>query len=354
VTRVGLPPHFLDGGPERLRDRIVGLDQKAYRARQLWEAFRRNPDAPGPVVRTWPSSLTDRFFGDVRWCWHRSVVRFADPDGTRKWEIELCDGLRIHCVMIPDADRRTLCISSQVGCAMACAFCSTGDMGYRRNLGAGEIVSQWLYVDAALCRETGRGLTQMVFMGMGEPLHNLDEVLSAIAWFTDERGCALSPSRITVSTVGVRHALERLIVESRVHVAISLHAADPAVRRAIVPAERGYPAEEIADLLRRHRNRFRQRKLTAEVVLIPGVNDRESDARALVRWAHGLPLRVNLIPFNPYPGSRFTRPSAAAVTAYQNRLRAAGISTFVRKTRGESIAAACGTLNTLAAERNAG
>lgn len=342
-----LLPHWLDGGRAAVDEALARLGAPAWRGRQLWEAWRRHSAAPEPMLSTWPAALRASFFAEFRWAWLRDARMLVDPvDATRKWVIDLCDGARIQVVMIPDEDRRTLCVSSQVGCAMGCSFCSTGDMGYTRNLGAGEIVGQFLLVDDALRAEGDRGLTNVVFMGMGEPLHNERGLYASLAWLTDPDALGLSPSRITVSTVGLPGKIERLIVETRVNLAVSLHAADPAVRGEVVPAEKGMPAQEILALLRRHRAAFQSRKLTMEYVVLNGVNDDPAQARLLARQLRGLPVRVNLIPFNPYPGGRFERPEPRRVSALQEILRQAGVPVFVRRTRGENILAACGTLNT--------
>lgn len=339
----------MDSGIDHVRATLADAGQPSYRFTQLLQAYRQNFATDLPRIPAWPKALTESYFAERAWRPYRNVTALIDPeDATRKWIIELNDQNRIQAVMIPDEDRRTLCLSSQVGCALACSFCSTGDMGFVRQLGAGEIVGQWLLVDRALRADGDRGLSHIVFMGMGEPLANEVAVHRALAWFTSNSdGLGLSPQRITVSTVVPRlDALERLITQTRVNVAISLHAADAEVRGRIVPAQRAVAAAAIAELLRKHRAAFRHRKLTLELVMIPGVNDRLADAKALIGWLRGLNARVNLIPFNPYPGSRFQKPDPERVLAFQDRLKRAGFATFVRRTRGERILAACGTLNT--------
>lgn len=340
-------PHWLDGGRAGLAEALARLGAPAWRGKQLWQAWRRHWAVPEPQVHTWPADLRDRFFAEARWSWmHESIMRVDPEDATRKWVLELTDGRRIQAVMIPDDDRRTLCVSSQVGCAMACSFCSTGDMGFGRNLDVGEILGQVALVDDALRAEGDRGLSNIVFMGMGEPLHNETALYPALEWLTDPEAFGWSPSRITVSTVGLPGRLERLIDETRVNIAVSLHAADPAVRNEIVPAERGFSAAELVSVLRSRRHALASRKLTAELVLLDGVNDRPADAEALVRLLRGLPVRINLIPFNPYPGGRHARPPHARVLDFQRRLQRADLPVFIRRTRGENILAACGTLNT--------
>lgn len=337
----------MDAGIAGVTTTLAELGEPAYRSRQLLEAYRRQPLALEPAISAWPLRLRQAFFEHHRWHWFKTAEGYIDPeDATRKWVVTLADGKRTQMVMIPDEDRRTLCMSSQVGCAMACSFCSTGDMGFARNLSPGEIVGQWLTVDSLLRQDDGRGLTQTVFMGMGEPLHNEDNVRTALRWLTDADGLAISPTRFTVSTVGIAAPLERLIEETQVNIAISLHAAESELRRTIVPAERGLEAAEIRQMLLKHRQRFsRQRRLTLEVVVLPDVNTDAKAANALLAFAKQLPAMVNLIPFNPYPGSRYARPQRAQLLAIQNRLKHAGIACFIRRTRGQNILAACGTLN---------
>lgn len=338
--------HWLDLGPSGLRETMKSLGHPTYRAQQLLEAFCKQALAPDPQLSAWPAALKRDFFERFRWQWFRAVQGYIDPDdATRKWVVDLADGKQIQMVMIPDQDRRTLCISSQVGCAMACSFCSTGDMGFTRNLTAGEIVGQWLLVDAILRQGDGRGLSQTVFMGMGEPLHNEKNLRLAIDWMTQPDALGMSPTRLTVSTVGIQEPLSRLIEQTNVNIAVSLHAAEAEVRKKIVPAERGFTAEQFRRMLLQYKTLFRQRKLTFEVVVLPEVNAGDRAAKALVGFARGLPARVNLIPFNPYPGSRYKCPERGLLLSMQRILKDAGIPCFIRRTRGQNILASCGTLN---------
>lgn len=341
-----LLPHWLDLGPSGLNHVVQHLQQPVYRARQLFEAYCKHPLAAQPQALAWPAAFKHDFFERYRWQWFNKAQGLIDPvDATRKWLVELADGKQIQMVMIPDQHRRTLCISSQVGCAMACSFCSTGDMGFIRNLTAGEIVGQWLLVDAILKQDENRGLSQTVFMGMGEPLHNEKNLRLALDWLTLPDALGVSPTRVTVSTVGIEQPLARLIEQTNVNIAVSLHAAETEVRKQIVPAERGFTAQEVRHMLLQYKKLFRQRKLTFEVVVLPNVNASDRAAKALVEFARGLPARVNLIPFNPYPGSRYQRPEHELLLAMQKIIKAAGIACFIRRTRGQNILASCGTLN---------
>jgi len=350
MTTEARKPHWLDSSETAIRQQLRAWGQPAYRLSQLRTAFRQNPGLSPDAwtVSTWPKHLRTEAAHVWRWHWAGVDDVLVDAeDATRKWVFRLADGCRIESVMIPDGRRRTLCLSSQAGCAMGCSFCATGDQGLTRNLTVGEIVGQWLYVDACLRREGEPGLSNGVFMGMGEPLHNFGNLRRALAWLTDPEGAGVSPSRLTVSTVGLREPLQALILETNVHVAVSLHAAHADVRETIVPAERGQRAQDLQHLLRTYADCFRnRRKLTIEVTLLAGVNDTVADARALADWLDGIPAHVNLIPFNPHPGARHARPQQQRIEAFQNTLTAQGTTAWIRRTRGQKIAAACGTLNT--------
>jgi 23S rRNA (adenine2503-C2)-methyltransferase len=263
-------------------------------------------------------------------------------DGTTKFLLTLADGRLIESVYIPDTPADTFCISTQVGCAMRCAFCLTGRMGLTRNLTAGEIASQV----RVLLRETrllGRPFN-IVLMGMGEPLHNYDETMKALRILHDERGLAVPERRITLSTVGVLPALERLASESIMpNLAISLHSTTEDQRDALVPVNRKYGLQDLVDACRRFPLR-RRRRVTFEYVLLAGVNDTPADARRLVALLHGIKAKVNLIPLNEAAGIPFDRPSDERVNAFAKALADHGLTVSVRKSRGRDIRAACGQL----------
>lgn len=245
----------------------------------------------------------------------------------------------VEAVYIPDGERATLCISSQVGCRMHCQFCMTGRQGWHGNLTAGEILNQVLALP-----ECGT-LTNLVLMGMGEPMDNLDEVLKALALMTGQDGMAWSPRRITVSTVGVKGTLERYIRETECHLAISLHASSPEVRSSLMPAERLWPMTEMLDLLRRY-DWSGQRRLSFEYILFHGVNDSPADARRLVRLLEGLHCRVNLIRFHRIPDADLDGVAMDEMTAFRDYLTQRGVFTTIRASRGEDVMAACGMLST--------
>jgi 23S rRNA (adenine2503-C2)-methyltransferase len=272
------------------------------------------------------------------------VRKEQSADGTTKLLLRLADGKCIESVCIPEADRLTFCLSTQVGCAMKCAFCLTGRMGIERNLTAGEIVGQV----RVLARELGAldDRFTIVLMGMGEPLHNYDQTMKALRMLADEHGLAVSPRRVTLSTVGVLPALERLATEPLMpNLAISLHATTEAQRDLLVPINRKYSIEALLDACRRFPLKRRER-ITFEYVMLKDVNDTPDDARRLVRLLHGIRAKVNLLPLNEAAGIPFERPSEGAVNRFAKILADRGLTVSVRKSRGRDIRAACGQLIT--------
>ena len=265
--------------------------------------------------------------------------RVAGGDGTEKYLLKLEDGLSVECVLIPDNERLTLCVSSQVGCAMGCRFCKTGTMGLIRDLDAFEIVEQLLAISGAVLP---RRITNIVFMGMGEPLKNLDQVSEAVRRITGPIG--MSPRRITVSTCGVASEIMALSRKAPgVNLAVSLNASTDSVRDSIMPVNRRYPISELISACRSF-PLGKGRRLTFEYVMLEGVNDSTGDARRLAGLLKGLSAKVNLIPFNPYEGAEFRAPEEDAVLTFQKHLVDAGIHTFIRKSKGGSVMAACGQL----------
>src|SRR5687767_2824031 len=272
----------------------------------------------------------------------RIVSDERSSDGTRKFVLDLSDARRIESVFIPDTPSMTFCISTQVGCAMGCGFCLTGKMGLVRNLTAGEIAGQVRVLAGELgLRES---TFNIVLMGMGEPLHNYDNTMKALRMLNDEHGLAISPKRITLSTVGVLPALDRLATEPLMpNLAISLHATTEDQRDALVPVNRKYGIEDILAAARRFPARRRNR-ITFEYVLLAGVNDTQEDARRLVRLLGNIRCKVNLIPLNEAAGIAYQRPSDEAVNTFARILASAGLTVSVRKSRGRDIRAACGQL----------
>jgi 23S rRNA (adenine2503-C2)-methyltransferase len=272
------------------------------------------------------------------------VRRERSIDGTTKFLLRLSDGKHIESVFIPDTPAQTFCLSTQVGCAMQCAFCLTGRMGIDRNLTAGEIAGQVRVLASELGLLDER--FNIVLMGMGEPLHNYDATMKALHILADEHGMAVSPRRITLSTVGVLPALERLATEPLMpNLAISLHSTTEEQRDLLVPINRKYGIEELLDACRRFPLKRRER-ITFEYVMLKDVNDRPEDARRLVRLLSGIKAKVNLLPLNEAAGIPFERPSDAAVNRFATILAERGVTVSVRKSRGRDIRAACGQLIT--------
>jgi len=268
------------------------------------------------------------------------ALRSDSADGTAKLLVRLSDGRVVESVLIPREERLTLCISSQVGCALACAFCATATLGLLRNLEPAEIVAQVLH---ARVHTGGHPITNYVFMGMGEPLANYDRLLRAIDIMTARWGLGISPRRITVSTVGLVPQLERLVTDTSVNVAVSLTAARDELRDRLMPINTRYPLSELIGACRRL-NLPRRKRVTFEYVMLDAVNDTDRDADDLARLFGRLAVKVNLIPFNPFPGSAFRPSTPARVEAFQARLLDRGIHTTVRISRGRDIQAACGQL----------
>ena len=268
-------------------------------------------------------------------------------DGTRKWLLRLPDGNQIEAVFIPEDDRGTLCVSSQVGCALDCSFCSTGRQGFNRNLTTAEIISQ-VWLAAHLLEEEkkpGRKITNVVMMGMGEPLLNFDNVVRAVRIMMDDFAYGLSKRRVTVSTAGVVPAMDRLGDVLDMRLAVSLHATNDELRNDLVPVNKKYPLKELIAACHRFIDKQNARsRITFEYVLLDGVNDKPEHARELIKLLKGIPTLMNLIPFNPFEGSGYTTSSKKAIARFSEVLHNAGMTTVVRKTRGDDIDAACGQL----------
>ena len=270
-------------------------------------------------------------------------------DGTRKWAVKVAGGSLVEAVLIPEGDRATLCVSSQVGCSLDCKFCSTGKQGFQRDLTAAEIIGQvWLAIDSYNGWQSGKGrvVTNVVMMGMGEPLLNFDNVVSSMELMCDDLAYGLSKRKVTLSTSGVVPALDRLADLSDVSLAISLHAPNDAIRDQIVPINKRYPIAKLLSSARAYidAQTDKKRVVTIEYTLLAGVNDQVEHAQELAQLLDGYPCKINLIPFNDFPNSGFKRPSGNAVSRFWKVLMEAGFIVTVRTTRGDDIDAACGQL----------
>ena len=270
------------------------------------------------------------------------VFEKKSEDGTYKWLMQMDGHNRVETVYIPEPGRGTLCVSSQVGCALECTFCSTAQQGFNRNLTVAEIIGQvWV---AARALEGKSPLTNVVMMGMGEPLLNFNNVVAAMDLMMDDFAYGLSKRRVTLSTSGIVPALYRLAEVSDVSLAVSLHAPDDALRNELVPINNKYPIAELLDACRHYIAGEKKRKITFEYVMLSGINDSEDQARALRDLLADVPAKVNLIPFNPFPGTQYQRSSNNAIHRFRNILNEADLVTTTRKTRGDDIDAACGQL----------
>lgn len=263
----------------------------------------------------------------------------VSKDGTKKYLFGTSEGHFIESAYIPDGDRATLCVSSEVGCKMGCKFCATGKQGFQQKLSAGEILNQ-----VASIPDSDK-LTNIVYMGMGEPLDNTDEVLRSIEVMTSAWGYGWSPTRITLSTVGVLPSLQRFLDESKVHLAVSLHNPFHDERAEIMPVEKSWPIEQVVDLIRRH-DFSHQRRVSFEYIVLEGMNDTPRHIAGLAKLLNGLPCRINLIRFHKIPGSPFVSPDMRRIEQFQNGLKAKGFTATLRASRGEDIEAACGLLST--------
>jgi 23S rRNA (adenine2503-C2)-methyltransferase len=323
----------------------AALEQRGhqrFRARQIFQWLYRRGVTDIAAMTDLPRDLRAGLAAEFALTTPALVHRETSIDGTEKFLLRLGDGRTIESVFIPDTPAMTFCISTQVGCAMACGFCLTGKMGLLRNLTAGEIVGQVRVLADALAMRDAR--FNIVLMGMGEPLHNYDETMKALRILADEHGFALSPRRITLSTVGLLPALEKLAREPVMpNLAISLHAPTDAQRGELVPINRKYGIGDIIAACKRFPLNRRSR-ITFEYVLLAGVNDRPEDARRLAKLLAGVKSKVNLIPLNAAPGIPFERPSDEAIDRFARILSERGLIVSVRKSRGRDIRAACGQL----------
>jgi 23S rRNA (adenine2503-C2)-methyltransferase len=334
---------------DELEQFVVAADARAFRARQvmgwLWQRGAGSFDAMSDLGAEFRAHLKNHF--RISPTPAASVARSSD--GTRKLLIALGDGEAIESAIIPAGARVTFCLSSQVGCAMACEFCATALMGLHRNLTAAEIVGQIAAARREL--EPGEQLTNYVFMGMGEPLANYPRLARALSIMTSAWGMGISPRRVTVSTVGLVPAMERLLAEfPSVNLAVSLHATTDELRDRLAPINKRYPLKRLIEACRDLPIKRRDR-VTFEYVMLAGVNDSPTDARRLVRLLGQLKAKVNLIIFNPFPGAPFAPSARAAVEGFQAILRQGNLTAIIRESRGQDIAAACGQLY---AERRSG
>jgi 23S rRNA (adenine2503-C2)-methyltransferase len=339
VNLLGLPRAELEA-------LCAGLGSKPFRARQLMNwLYKRGCDRfedMSDLAREFRAQLAERAVLTLP----EIVTEQRASDGTRKWLLRADHTQAFEMVYMPEVDRGTLCISSQVGCALDCAFCATAQQGFNRNLSSAEIVGQVWLANRELGFQPGgdRIITNVVLMGMGEPLANFRNVIPALRIFLDDLGFDLSRRRVTLSTSGLVPQIYRLAQEINVALAVSLHAPDDELRSRLVPINRLHPIAELLEACWHYIDEQNGRSVTFEYVMLDGVNDSPAQARALARLLTGHPAKVNLIPFNPYHGTQFRRSSEAAIGQFRDLLLRGGVMATIRRTRGDDIDAACGQL----------
>ena len=338
--------NLLDLARNDLEAFFLDLGEKRFRAEQVMKWMYHEGVTDFAQMSNLSKALRARLDSLATVQMPRILLDRQSHDGTRKWLIELTGGNCIETVFIPEPERGTLCVSSQVGCILDCTFCATAQQGFNRNLSTAEIISQVWLAHRALGggRNGERQITNVVLMGMGEPLYNFKNVIKAMDLMQDDLAFGLSKRRVTLSTAGVVPALYKLREVSDVSLAVSLHAANDELRNQLVPLNRRYPIAELMSACSAYIAGKHPRRITWEYVMLDGVNDSEADARQLVRLIQNIPSKVNLIPFNPFPGTSYQRSSSVAIDRFRSILLAHDIVTITRKTRGEDIAAACGQL----------
>jgi len=325
---------------------VVGMGEKPFRARQLMKWIYRRAEGDFEAMTDLGRDFRARLAAVAEIRVPEVIVAQRSADGTRKWLLRLESGQAIEMVFIPEPGRGTLCISSQVGCTMDCTFCSTAQQGFNRNLDTAEILGQvWLANrELGYAPDGERVITNVVFMGMGEPLANYRNVVPAAEVMMDDLGLDLSRRRVTISTSGLVPQMRRIADETNVALAVSLHAPNDALRDELVPINRKHPIAELLDACWHYVEKQNARGVTFEYVMLDGVNDRPEHARQLAALLRGHPAKVNLIPFNPFPGTRYRRSSEEAIVRFRDLLMKGGVIATIRRTRGDDIDAACGQL----------
>ncbi len=352
------PVNLLDFDVDGLVNWFAERGEKPFRARQVMRWMHRFGETDFGNMTDVAKSLRAKLAEEACIRAPCAIRDSVSADGTRKWLLDVGSANAVEAVFIPETNRGTLCISSQAGCALDCAFCSTGKQGFNRNLSAAEIIGQlWLAnkllggsASPAASKDgdgepdNGRVISNVVMMGMGEPLANFDNVVTALRLMLDDHAYGLSRRRVTVSTSGVVPAMDRLRDECPVALAVSLHAPDDALRDRLVPINRKYPLRQLMAACQRYLERAPRDFVTFEYVMLDGINDSDAHARALVELVRDVPCKFNLIPFNPFPNSGFDRSSTERIRRFGGILIDAGIVTTTRKTRGDDVNAACGQL----------
>jgi len=345
--------NLLDFDRNGMRGFFAGLGEKAYRADQVMKWIYHRLESDFGAMTDLGKSLREKLPEVAVVAPPKALLDTASSDGTRKWLLGMDAGNAVETVYIPEPTRGTLCVSSQIGCGLNCTFCSTGAQGFNRNLAASEIIGQVWHAAKQLGNVTHqrRRITNVVMMGMGEPLLNFDNVVKAMSLMRDDLGFGLASKRVTLSTAGVVPMIDKLGEVADVSLAVSLHAPNDELRTQLVPLNKRWGIDELLDACARYAARKPRATITFEYTLMKGINDTPVLAKQLVKLMRRLPGKVNLIPFNPFPGTQYERSDEAVIRDFQTILLNAGVQAMVRRTRGGDIDAACGQLKGRVADR---
>ncbi len=338
--------NLLDYDATALTEFFAAMGEKPFRAKQLMRWIYQEGAADFSVMTDISKVLREKLQHSASIGVPASIQEKQSEDGTRKWLLNVGTGNAVEAVFIPETSRGTLCISTQAGCALDCSFCSTGKQGFNRNLSVAEIIGQLWWANQRLGKNADGNwqITNVVMMGMGEPLLNFENTVSALRLMLDDRAYGLSRRRVTLSTSGVIPAMDRLREECPVALAVSLHASNDRLRDELVPVNQKYPLKQLLAACQRYLEKAPRDFITFEYVMLDGVNDSVAHAKELVALVRDVPCKFNLIPFNPFPASPYLRSSNLAIQRFRDVLMQADIVTTVRKTRGDDIDAACGQL----------
>ena len=337
--------NLLDYSKQSLRDLCIELGEKPFRADQLLKWIHQQGVTSFDDMNNLNQAFRLKLKSKCEIVPPKIIIDKPSLDGTHKWLLQMSDGNCVEAVFIPEAQRGTLCISSQVGCILNCSFCSTGKQGFSRNLLVSEIIGQlWVAVHALKKQKSEYRITNVVMMGMGEPLLNFDPLVSALSLMMDDLAYGLSKRRVTVSTSGVVPKMYELLDAIDVSLVVSLHAPNDILRNELVPLNKKYPLKVLLEACREYAKRGPQKEMTFEYTMMDQVNDTLAQADELSELLKTVPAKINLIPFNPFPNSGYRRPSNNRIHAFQQRLQKAGYIVTIRKTRGDDIDAACGQL----------
>ena len=345
--------NLLDFDRDGMRDFFAGLGEKPWRADQVMKWMYHRLESDFGAMTDLGKSLREKLPEVAVINPPKALLDKASSDGTRKWLLGMDAGNAVETVYIPEPTRGTLCVSSQIGCGLNCTFCSTGTQGFNRNLAASEIIGQVWHAARQLGNVTHqqRSITNVVMMGMGEPLLNFDNVVKAMSLMRDDLGFGLASKRVTLSTAGVVPMIDKLGEVADVSLAVSLHAPNDELRTQLVPLNKRWGIDELLDACARYAARKPRATITFEYTLMKGINDTPVLAKQLVKLMRRLPAKINLIPFNPFPGTQYERSDETVIRDFQTILLNAGVQTMVRRTRGEDIDAACGQLKGKVADR---